>query len=126
VLHHSQLFGAEVLGVASAAVLNVGVKSRGLTLQDIQVIGMASDALGGIDPFKRRVAGGAVVFQKGVRRRQHARTDEMVEVDSPDPRRIGEDACDDPDEGKSTEQKDQQQMLHLKPPDAEPKLGKNV
>jgi len=67
VIHHSQLFAKTAMFVvALAATAHVGVEGRRLALQERLVIRVADNAVGGLDSFDRRVAGGAVVFQKRV------------------------------------------------------------
>lgn len=53
--------GALVLAMAAGAYLNVGVKRRGLPLQQRRVIGMAAHAFGRLDALNRGMAGNALV-----------------------------------------------------------------
>ena len=69
-LHGRQSFGIEVLNVASAAVLDVCMKNRWLPLQDLEIVSMANNTLGSIDPSKRGVTRSAIIFQKRVSRGQ--------------------------------------------------------
>ena len=58
---------------------DVGVKGGGLALEERCVVGVADDAVFRLHAFHRRMAGGAVVFEKRVRLRQLAGTDRALD-----------------------------------------------
>lgn len=67
VIHQSRPFvKTAMFAVALAATAHVGVEGRRLALQERCVIRVADNAVGSLDSFDGRVAGRAVVFQKGV------------------------------------------------------------
>src|SRR6185312_6072971 len=63
-----------VLDVAFAATPDPGMKRRRLTLEERLIVGVAGDAFTRIRSPRRGVARGAVVFQRGMGRRQPPRT----------------------------------------------------
>src|SRR6266542_3666409 len=60
------------------AALNVRVKCGWLSLKKGSIVGMADDAFACLNSFHRRVAGGAIVFERCVRLRELAGADHVL------------------------------------------------
>lgn len=68
VVHVGRAFVSSLmLGVTLDATPHIGMECGWLALQQRFVVGMANDAIAGLDALDRRVTGGAIVFQKCVR-----------------------------------------------------------